>query len=465
MVMKITTWIGLLTGLAAVVSVATKDLWMEEKLGGPFERPANIEQISDQTYPITLKYENGEKSEENFRLSVELDRETNTLYVGNYTKDYNEEDWPRELEKVLAYAKHTRIHSSSKTIIIHPPEVSVSRVESRIHKVPQYGWDQKAKPYEEHENAQKMIQGGEIIIDAITGEVPIPFFRQFFKSWRKTKSEESKEKMWEIANHIREGYTATVIRSHIPKKMLGYIETAREYKVSLDTGQLDEKAKVYLLTQIILGDPSNASSGSFPNKYGELETKVVEFVLGQGEVKPLRFTGTDGNFVVFEKRGKDYIKIAFCDLGKKEKGILIEDEKEIYAFPSLSPDGSKVAVYSVEREGKEFVNKKVRVFDINTKELREILDLSSIWPENPLEWSEDGNYLFFSTRRKDRKLEEIRINLRNGKIKRRPSDGYKIIPWSNTLEEEDRNWCFLEGLTKSIPQEQLTTIQTKKLLL
>ncbi len=283
--MKISTWVGLITGLAMVGGVLTRDLWLKEELGGPFERPAKIEQISNQTYPITLKYENGGESKESLRLSVELDREKNTLYVGNYTKDYNKQDWTGKLEKVPAYAKHTRINPFSKTILIHPPEVKVSGMEQRIHLAPQYGWSQEAKPYEKHEEAQRMIEGGEKLIDTVFGIIPFPFLKDIFRSWSKSKEIEEKERILKIANKLACGYTATIIPSYIKDKLTGSIETAREYKISLSEGQPDMKIPIYLLTQIVLGDPTNAASGSFPNKYGKLEAQIIEISLGQRKMK------------------------------------------------------------------------------------------------------------------------------------------------------------------------------------
>ncbi len=443
--MGITTLTKMVAGAVGLTMVGVgiiASLSKEPKLGGPFKRPARIEQISDQTYPVTLT-QGEEKSEGTFRYRVELDRGNATLYVRAQAPDHDKKDWTGKLEKVPDYANHTWIHPSSKTVFIHPREIEVDipGIKRILYRVPQRDWDHGAEPYPEHKEAQRVIQGGEIIMNAITGAIPIPFFKDFFRAWGESVRGKEREKLMELARSFGQEYTATIIPSYVPQKLGGSVTTAIESRIPLIENELKEKVLVYIVEQFVFGNPSTPQSGTFPNKSGKLETIVAEFSLGQGEIKPLAWTGTDGNFVVFEVRGRDYRKVGFCDLRKKEKGILIESPNEIYTFPSLSPDGNQVALYSVEFRNKEFVNRKAQVFDINTKKLRVVLDLSGKRAETPLAWSENGNYLFFVNRVKNRG-EEIRINLKNGRIKRRPITSYVTRGWGNQLTKEARAWCF-----------------------
>lgn len=463
--MKITTWVGLITGLAMVGAVLTKDLWKKEKLGESFKRPAKIEQILNQTYSLNLKYENGKESRENFRLSIELDRNTNTLYLGNYTKDYNKQDRTGKLEKIPAYAKHTRINPFSKTILIHPPEIKISSMDQKIYLVPQYSWDQKAKPYEEHEEAQKLIQGGEKIIDAVTGEIPIPFFKNLFDTWINSAKSKERGKIRELTDRIKAGYTATIIPSYIKHKLLGSVETAREYQINLDISQLTEKVPVYLMTRIILGDPSNAPSGSFPNKYGELETKIVEFSLKGNKTKseniiiPMPQRTTNRNIAIFSAyaTGQGMIhEIYICDFRTMEREILIKTPNKSEGRLSLSENGKKIAVLAEEIETKngryDIKDEGLFIVDIRGKKHIKLVSGKAMgikFGGSPL-WSSDNNHIFFYTRDylKGNKDFVYEINITNNKIKKiRKKElpisrfGYHNLLFKS-LNKEQKKWCL-----------------------
>ncbi len=307
---------GLIMGTAIIGASLISNVSHKENLGERIQRPAQINQVSDKSYPINLKYESGEDSKEIFRITLELDQKTNTLYLGNYTQDYNRQNWQgSDKEKLPTYARHTRINPFSKTFILHPPEIKISGMEQKIFLVSQnkYGWDQNAKPYEKHAEAQRIIEGGQKIVDWAVGKIPIPYFSDFFNNWIQSSKDKENIDIRETVSKIRNGYTATIIPSYIKNNLLGSVETAREYKIKIDTSQINGDVPLYLLTKIILGDSTNAPSGSFPNKYGELENVVLEF----------RLKGNKNNIVRDVKQKTTDKKFEMCfyyDGGRRKDG-------------------------------------------------------------------------------------------------------------------------------------------------
>ncbi len=281
----VTAITGAITGVVLLGAGIYYSVIKQDNLGGRFERPPQAMEIFDENYNVPLMDEFGEEISEKLTLTAELDEEKNILYFGNYTQDYDKEDWSgTEKELIPINERHTNInYVYSKTFILHPPEVKISQQEQRAFLVPQYAWDLNLKPYEEHQEAQMMIEGGEKIIDWALGKIPIPFFKEFIEEGFENATEKEEEYYEEMFNRLKEGYTITIIPSQIPNKILGYTETAREYKIYFDMSEVEGEVPIYLWTKIALGDPSISTDNEFPNKYGELENIVIGFSLKRGE--------------------------------------------------------------------------------------------------------------------------------------------------------------------------------------
>ncbi len=289
----ISTFLGSLGGklVAGVVGIAMVgggvyySLTKKDNFGEEFKRPPHAIEIFDENYKVPLIDEFEKEIPEKLTVRVELDEEKNILYFGNYTQDYNREDWSgTEKELLPVNERHTNINPVySKIFILHPPKVKISKQEQRAFLVPQYKWDKNLKPYEEHEEAQMAIKGGEKIIDWALEQIPIPFFKDFIEEGIKNATEKEWKHYEELFEKTKAGYTATIIPSQIPNKILGYTETARESKIHFDMSKTEGEIPLYLWAKIALGDPSKASHGSFANKYGELENIVINFSLMGGK--------------------------------------------------------------------------------------------------------------------------------------------------------------------------------------
>ncbi len=278
--------IGIATSLAIIGGGIYYSLTKEDNIGEAFKRPSHSIELLNQIYHVPLRSEFKKKFLENLKLTVEIDKEKDILYFGNYTQNYNRKDWGKE--NIPVHKKHTSInHVYSKTFILHPPEVKISKQEQKAYLVPAYGWDDNLKPYEKHKEAQMVIEGGEEIMDWTLSKIPIPFFKEFIEQGLKNATKKEKRHYQELFRKIKQGYTATIIPSQIPNKIIGYTETARESKISLETNNLKENAEIYLWAKIALGNPSKAPHGSLPNKYGELENIVVEFRLHSDKTKKI----------------------------------------------------------------------------------------------------------------------------------------------------------------------------------
>ncbi|MCK5043896.1 hypothetical protein KAR52_02755 [Candidatus Pacearchaeota archaeon] len=278
---------GLLVSASMIAGGVYFSAIKKDNFGDCFKRPAHVVEICDEDYSIPVKDEFGKFMQEKLRITMELDKEDNVLYLGNYTQDYDTKDWSgTEKELLPTNQRHTGInHVYSKTFILHPSEVKITNQEQIAFLIPNYAWDKNLKPYEKHKEAQMAIEGGEKIIDWALGQIPIPFFHDFIKQGIENATEKEKEYYETLFEKIKKGYTATIIPSQIPNKLFGYTETARESKISFDTHKLKEKAQIYLWTKIALGNPTKSADNSFPNKYGELENVVIEFSLGREKEK------------------------------------------------------------------------------------------------------------------------------------------------------------------------------------
>ena len=254
-------------------------------LFSPIKTPADKETIFNQTYPVEMTYDFGEKTEEKFRIQASLDSETNTLYLGTYTQDYNRKNWIGDKKISLPISKrHTSInYTYSRIFILRPQRVKISELEQKAYVVPKYKWISELEPYEERETTQLLVETGESIIDKILSG--IPFLNKIYDKFIKDAKEKEQEYYEEIFKKIEEDYVVTRIFPYIPKNIMGHTETAREYIIKFDTGNVQDEIPIFVWMKIALGNPSNADYGSFPNKYGELENILIKFNLNEDKIR------------------------------------------------------------------------------------------------------------------------------------------------------------------------------------
>jgi hypothetical protein len=254
-------------------------------LFSPVKTFADKEIIFNQVYSVPMTDEYGKKSEENLRVKALLDADANTLSLLTYTQDYNRKNWiGTDKQKLPIPQRHTNInHGNSRIFVLRPSRVKVSEISQKAFLVPQYTWDSELEPYEEKESAQFSIEIADYLMDRVISK--IPFLRKAFEKFIKNAKEEEEEYYEAIFEKINEEYIATRIPPYIPKNLMGYTETAREYILKFNTGNTQDEIPMFLWLKIALGDPSIAAHGSFPNKYGHLEDILIKFNLNENKVK------------------------------------------------------------------------------------------------------------------------------------------------------------------------------------
>jgi len=241
--------------------------------------------VFDETYPVEMTYDYGRKETENFKIKASLDSEINTLYLTTCTQDYDRRNWIGDKKISLPIPnRHTSInYSFSRILILRPSRIKIDDLEQRAWTVPKYKWSVPLEPYEESETAQLTIETGETIIDKLFSA--IPFLNKLYDKFVKD-SEEKEEKYYDkIFEKIDEDYVRTRVFPYIPKDLIGQTETAREYTIKFDTGNTQDLIPMYIWLKIFLGDPSQASHGSPPNKSGKLENILIKFNLNEDKIK------------------------------------------------------------------------------------------------------------------------------------------------------------------------------------
>ncbi len=310
-----------------------------------FQNSASSKRLINKLYETPLTDQFGNKIFEEVKINAELDEKNNTLYLGNYTQNWNNQRWKKE---AVAQKRFTKLNERTKTFILHPKKVKITNIDEQAYLVPQHGWDTNLKPYEEHKEAQQMIEGGEKIVDWAVSTIPIPYFKKLFTDFIKNATEKEKTYYEELFTKIKQGYAATIIPSYIPNKIIGSTKTAMEYKITFDTQNLNKDVPIFLWEKIVLGEPGYAPSGSFPNRYGELEDVLIKFELKKNKIDSPKqekeiSKKTIENFEVYQKVTEGNINI-FIKKGGKEIPLIQHPAQD--RVPSLSPDKKKVAFTS-----------------------------------------------------------------------------------------------------------------------
>jgi hypothetical protein len=348
--------VGVFVGIAMIGGGIYYSLKKEDNFGKEFKRPSSAIELVDKRYNINLRNEFEKSISEKLRIKAELDKEKNILYFGCYTQDYNKENWTGTKKEPLPLNKrHTNINNTySRTFILHPENIEIS-TEQKVFLIPQYKWDNNLKTYEEHKEAQMVIKGGNKILNWGISKIPIPFSKEMFEEFIGYSDKKKREHYRELFEKINKNYVVTTIPPNIPNKIIGHTQTAREYKIQFDMNNTNGEVPMYLWTKIALGDPSKASHGSFPNKYGELEGILIEFNLKRrieeskrkniSNFPPEETVKKDLEEYFFQGKELEYVKLA---PKKFTKDIVPENP---YIFPAKNFSRKELLLLNINSKG------------------------------------------------------------------------------------------------------------------
>ena len=258
---------------------------LSASLLSPMKSFSDKQTIFNETYSVPMLSENGEKIQEELKIKADLDSELNTLYLDIYTQNYNRKNWIGSKEISLPVPKrHTSInYNFSRMFIFKPQRVKIKEQEQRAYTVPKYKWSSELESYEDSQTSQLMIETSDTILDRLLSSIPL--LNKIYEKYIENTEEKEEEYYDEMLEEINEDYVKLRIFPYIPKDLIGQTETARQYTIKFDAGNIQDIIPMFLYMKIALGDPSQASYGSFPNKYGELENILIEFNLNEDKVK------------------------------------------------------------------------------------------------------------------------------------------------------------------------------------
>src|SRR3989344_5512912 len=232
---ELATIIGTIAVVSAVYFNVKKPIF-----GDPFERPKSAVVIEDSE--IRIERSNGWGSLGKMEVKLETADDGRTIYLGNYTQDYDRQDWAgTEEEKIPPPYRHNRINPMYSELFVLHPENTEIKTEQRAFLVPQYEWDTELKLYEEHEEAQMIIGEGEKLLDFVKDKIEnVPFSKEVIDKLAERSYISWRKRMAELRSLAREDYVITKIPQYLPQKILGYVETAREYKIEISGGNFPE---------------------------------------------------------------------------------------------------------------------------------------------------------------------------------------------------------------------------------
>lgn len=325
------TFLGLTAGLFALYIYY--DFKRDFNPGKQFEKSSSAVEILNEKENIELRDDYGEKIKEKLDVKVNYDTESNTLFIGNYTQDYDRKNWKddKDKEAMPIYKRHTEIYSlESKLSIIIPENASISKIEEKVYVVPEYIWDVNLKPTDEKEDESYFFEDSKDILDLFTPYVAY-IERIKNKVLRKSKKEAKLKEQELIEKIAGKEYTLEVIPDYNSAKATGNTKTAREYKITLNIPKTSSEKRIYVLEKICLGNPTQ-SVNSFPNKFGCSENILVEInpnVITQKEEKEIVKTEKINleNYLI-DKKDSKFVEIVPA-LPYEEKNPICKDKEEI----------------------------------------------------------------------------------------------------------------------------------------
>jgi len=377
---------GIIAGAILISGAIFYSINKKEEIGENFEKPSDAVEVFKSNRAVLMRDDFGKSIYEEIFIKAELDKKEKTLYFGNYTGNFDRKDWSGdEKERLPTNKKHSSINPVfSKIFILHPKSIKISDLEQRAFLVPQYGWSTDLKPFEEHKEAQMMIEGGEKIIEGVLSKIPIPFFREFIEEGIKSASTREMRSYEEMFKKIKKGYNATIVPSYMPSKLFGSIQTAREYKISFEEDSGDFESGLVLISlwaKIALGDPSRGGDNSFPNRYGELNNINFDFYLSDDSNKKSECSFEDFyNFCRKNHDGvgdKNLVLFNLPDIRDGVEGLRIKVDYEQIAVLKF-PNPSFAEKYAGEKKsrssnGKWLLESKY-IFDSDREKWKALLD-------------------------------------------------------------------------------------------
>ncbi len=254
-------------------------------LAFPFRSHPAERIIYDKTFPVEMRQSGSVKVEqENFRVLATIDDETDTIYLKTYTQDYNRKNWIGSgKEETFITERHTGINQIySRVFALYPKRVDIEEIKQKVYLVPDYRWSIDLESYDENEPAQFIVESAERKVDSTLSKIfSFISLRRIYDKFIEHSEKEAKKYYERIFEWINKDYAYTQILPDIPKRMIGYTETAREYAIQFDPSS-NEKIPLYLWMKIALGNKST-SEDTFPNRYGELENILIQFYLNENE--------------------------------------------------------------------------------------------------------------------------------------------------------------------------------------
>jgi len=394
--------IGLITGLILVTTAIILSVRKEDKFGDNISKTPNTAEITNKNLKVTLVDEFGNKTDENLNIIIEFDNVKNLLILRNYTENYSRKDWSKTDKQYLpTNVRHTSINfNHSRLCLFHPSELKVTTTEQKAFLVPQYSWDNNLVPFNEHKEAKMLIEGGNKIVSWLLSKIPIPFTQDIYDEFIKNAEIQEVENMQSLRNEINSNYTVTNILPYIPNKIIGYTETAREYKIQINPDELKGTKTVYLWQRVALGDPSINSENSYPNKYGESEYLIKFNITGEKiitqqknreiiEHKKEETIKSFNNLIFYWAYRGDKSGIYMMDIEKQDMSLLYKTEK--VKCIKLSPDKSKIIF--IYASG----NPNIYSININNRSVKQLThDDNSLYDsKTSLSWTPDGNNIIF----------------------------------------------------------------------
>jgi hypothetical protein len=246
---------------------------------------ASLEKIIfNETFPVKMKWDYGDDCEEKVKIRASLDEQTDTLHLGIYTQDYNKKDWTvDESEGGPLFKGHTTInHTYSRVFILRPSRVKIEDIKQSFFSVRDYKWSSNSQPYDRDERTQLLVELADSRVDKTLAEVSL--LKKMFDKFIKHSLKEEEDFYNEIFDKINPDYARTKILPYIPWS-LWPVETAREYEIQFDIGNMQDEIPMYVWMRVDLGDSTLANAGSFPTRYGKLENILIKFILNKNNIK------------------------------------------------------------------------------------------------------------------------------------------------------------------------------------
>lgn len=376
---------SLLTIIGSIIILGTtlvSSLKKEEEIVEKPEKSKTTETVYNETKKVELFLQDGEKREEDIKIQVGVDNSEDKIYFELQTQNFNNTKWK---EEAIQRNSFTRINEGwSRVYLVHPKNVNISQVNQLGYAVPLHKWI-KLIPVEECKECQiEQREGKKIITEASGLIIPIPGIDKLvgkFIDYQRNKKDSIQNELEKI---VGEEMVVTNIPSNIQQNISSTL-TARTYEIEMDTAQISEGEviPIRLWTRTALGDPSIASGGMPPNRYGISEIVIPFEMVGKKGV-------SKDEMEVYTKKIGDQTDI-FIKINGEEKRLTETSQDETY--PLLSPNKKRIAFSLVDEDKINWIY----VMNVDGTGLKRI-DHTGRTVREP-KWSTDSNGVIFMKER------------------------------------------------------------------